>query len=695
LSNIGTFNLDAGDTVEMVWALSSSFDSLLAWGTQPYYQHAESDRANVFSWFRNNGTTPCSGQQMLLGLSNLPALVCEAGSLNLQINSNMPLPPNSQVIIQREGNNFSFFQPVNIDTVSMSGTQQNISLPYNLLGSPVSEITLRVFLASSGISSPAYTIPVVNLPEPDFSITNQQLNALPLTTQFTNTTQNASGYDFTWFFGDGYSQQNNANQVSYSYITNGVYHASLTITDPVSGCQRSNYNPNDPANQITCNAAGAQNCAINISTQPSGTFNTCNGGFVNIQAISVPPAAILQWFRNGIALGGETNPTLFAQQGGWYSFSATLPDGCSALSPPVQLNFNQTAGAPPFITATGSSGQCGIINLTLSANGNYAQYQWSNGATGQTINVNSAGTYSVTGQNPGCDQISAPFQVSGTTLPSQDICVATMEPQSNSSLIIWEKPLSLEIDSFRVLRETPLGSNNWQMVGSTDYNDLSELQDAAASFSSANRYSMVVVDTCGGISALSVPTKTIFLSVGPGVGVRRVLSWSLYDAATQNNGKYLIYSGNNPQNMNLIDSVPSIMGFYEDVLPVNGINTVYRVEKRLNNACTSSRNSQNLSSSNIAGNTILSPSSIDSNAQSHQAQLILVPNPNKGQFTIETNMPDHQAFWWMTDISGRRIGNSGTFSGGKTQVGIDLPSGIYFVHTSIGQTHLVSKVIIL
>ncbi|MDR2835899.1 MAG: hypothetical protein LBV69_06875, partial [Bacteroidales bacterium] len=63
---------------------------------------------------------------------------------------------------------------------------------------------------------------------------------------------------------------------------------------------------------------------------------------------------------------------------------------------------------------------CNGTPITLSVNNSFAanSYNWSNGATGQTISVSEAGVYSVVASNGLCSKTSAPFTVSASTLPT-------------------------------------------------------------------------------------------------------------------------------------------------------------------------------------------------------------------------------------------------------------------------------------
>ena len=92
---------------------------------------------------------------------------------------------------------------------------------------------------------------------------------------------------------------------------------------------------------------------------------------------------------------GETTPSITVTQGGHYSVTATNSYGCSSTQSSIVTVF----GSPVI---TGNTAFCPGSYTTLTATGGDT-YQWSTGATTPSINVNTAGTYTVTvTTNNGC-----------------------------------------------------------------------------------------------------------------------------------------------------------------------------------------------------------------------------------------------------------------------------------------------------
>jgi hypothetical protein len=73
----------------------------------------------------------------------------------------------------------------------------------------------------------------------DFSLATQAnvtSGFTPLIVEFDNQTPNPTNYNFTWFFGDGSTEQNNASTVSHTYMTDGTWDVMLIAVDTASGC---------------------------------------------------------------------------------------------------------------------------------------------------------------------------------------------------------------------------------------------------------------------------------------------------------------------------------------------------------------------------------------------------------------------------------------------------------------------------
>ncbi len=487
--------------------------------------------------------------------------------------------------------------------------------------------------------------PCAALPTPQFTINTNNITTAPAAAIFTNNTPNLGLYDFLWHFGDGSAINNDNATVNYTYNTNGNFEVSLTISDPVSGCIITNYDPANALQTIVCNVPSGNICGFTPLINPNGIINACQGSTValSLTAGSYPAGSAIQWNKDGVTMIGENYNNYDVNEDGYYTVTVFSPTGCPVVSNPVQVQFNLPANNAPTITATGTSGPCGQINLTLTANGSFGSYLWNNGQTGSSLNITAAGNYSVTGQSGvGCNVTSAPFAVSTSTFATPEICMIDVDSINNHPVIIWEKPMLTGILGFGIYKETVLYSENYQQIAVVPYDSLSEFMDLNSDGSIiSERYRISIIDSCnGGETSLSAPARAMGLKVIPGIGFQRVLTWNYYVSSAQNFTEYKIYSGANFNQLSLLTTVPaSINSNYIDANPVNGVNTVYKIYADMLIPCESTRALRNRSRSNGTGN--IAPLYTNLNEQLNEVEsnldVKITPNPNNGIFNLTFN----------------------------------------------------------
>lgn len=127
------------------------------------------------------------------------------------------------------------------------------------------------------------------------------------------------------------------------------------------------------------------------SVSLSSVLGTCNATLT-----ATPGAISYQWFYNGNPCipCGNTNVATVTQNGS-YTVVATYTGGCKANATTVVTGITPVTVS---ISAVGNICNGGSVQLvaSVSANCTGATYVWSNGSTGNPINVNTAGSYSVT-----------------------------------------------------------------------------------------------------------------------------------------------------------------------------------------------------------------------------------------------------------------------------------------------------------
>lgn len=530
------------------------------------------------------------------------------------------------------------------------------------------------------------------------SANSTTITASPMQATFTNTTPNLSNYNFTWYFGDGLMLASNAASVNHTYDFNGIYTVTLVATNNI-GCSDTLV----MSNYISCNTAGALSCSHTASTNPSGVVNACIGSIVPISSTSNATNATYQWNRNGVIIGGASQDNYNVSQSGNYSITVFDGSGCPVTSSVVQINYNLPSSVAPTITGVGNPGPCGNVSMVLTANGSFTNYLWSTGQTGNSINVTQGGTYNVIGQSPACDAISLPFDIIGSNAPVPPICMVTVDETDNKNVVIWEKPVSLQIDSFVILREDINNLGVYDVIHSQDYVTLSEFKDMS-SFANerAYRYKLAVVDTCNGYTLPGNSQRSMHLDVEQGNSVlARQLNWNVYQGQQQAYTHYLIYRETSPGNLNLalIDSVPSSQTWYYDnsLTNIQDTGLAYMVGYRITTPCVSSRATNQICQSNVTSKE--RPVGLEEmNQLSSTFDYYLLPNPNNGVFNLIFTSKQNQANYQLSIYSalGEKILEKKITESKRIELDLsDQTAGVYFIALTDGVNTLQKRVVIV
>lgn len=153
---------------------------------------------------------------------------------------------------------------------------------------------------------------------------------------------------------------------------------------------------------ITTTLSVNPNPAVNLTV--SGSLNFCTGDSVTLTANG---GDMWMWSN------GDTTQSIVVYTSGNYSVIGTDSNGCSGNA---SANVNVVPAPNATISPAGPVAICTGDSITLTA-GNGVSWQWSNGATSQSITVSDPGNYWVIVSNGACTDTSASVNVSVNPQP--------------------------------------------------------------------------------------------------------------------------------------------------------------------------------------------------------------------------------------------------------------------------------------
>lgn len=505
---------------------------------------------------------------------------------------------------------------------------------------------------------------------------NPTAGTSPLNVIFDNQTPNLSGYNFTWVFGDGTSEQNNASFVQHTYIVNGLWDVVLIAEDITTGCTDTLF-----LDDFIFSTGGAS-CTHSATINQSGPITICQGDST-LLTCNNNAGFSYQWNKNGVAINGANNDSLYVYQSGNYSVTI-FENNCPVVSSSISVIVNSVT--TPLITGTGTITSCSGGSITLNAGAGYASYLWSTGGTAQTEIITTSGNYTVTVSSAnGCTATSAPYIVNASFMNQQEVCIVGVDSLTNFNRVIWEKPITSGIDSFYVYREGVV-AGQFDKIGATDYPDIALFIDQNSNPAvQAYRYKVSILDTCGTETPLGDFHKTIHLTINQGVGQTWNLIWSHYEGFSF--PSYNIYRGTSPSNMSLLTTIASNLNSYTDLNPPGGTTIYYQIEVVSNGTCDPNKKMGYGSSlSNIANTGINGLESIYQNNE-----FKVVPNPNNGVFNILAGNDDSYQVQ-IHDLKGKLIFS--TSAQGNQMIDIsDKEAGVYFVQCATDKESQIIRII--
>jgi PKD repeat protein len=394
----------------------------------------------------------------------------------------------------------------------------------------------------------------------NYSASPRLFTAQPFMAAFTNNTPNPNNFDFLWLFGD--DSTSNEQDPIHEYFYNGTYTVSLIAIDKVSGCRdtftRKNY--------IICSGGSTNPCLIQANITYNGSPIICEGDSFLLTASSAPTYHY-QWVHNNVAIYGANKYQLYAKAQGDYRviINDTL---CSRISNPFTLSHYPSN--KPVIKSAGIIHPCSNDSMQLFITDVYSSYLWSTSETTQSIWVKNSGNYYITiVDNIGCHVRSNPFTINKSYADVPDICLVTVDPFNKKNLIIWERPNTTQITSYKIYKESSSASV-YNLIGTLPYDSLSVFMDETSNPAvKADRYRISLVDTCGVESALSKPHMTIHLQANMGTMGEKNLVWNGYEGLSF--PSYFIFRGTAPTKIQQIATIASSYRSFTDTTKTPGL----------------------------------------------------------------------------------------------------------------------------
>ena len=538
----------------------------------------------------------------------------------------------------------------------------------------------------------------------------------PYVVNFTNPYAALSQYNFTWIFGDGFTQFNNAQNFSYTYYNNGVYTVILVAQDIVTGCIDT-----IPAT-FSINISG-NNCTSQAAINQAGPVVGCSGSPLLLTTNQVQ-GALYQWYFNGSVIGGANTSSYNCfyngaqlSYSGYYSVLVTdSANNCVSMSNVVQVVFNQPP-APPVITITDPFDPCAPGNTaTLQANAGYAAYAWQRLidtdtiSNQQTITIYQTGVYNViVTDNNGCTNSSF-LPIANFGPDPSAICFVSVDEPTQHNFVYWVNPVTtVQLDSFLLLRKSDVqfGYDTIAVIpydGAAQfysYEDIDSISlptwgvsnDPVNTAAHYYTYGLALKDVCGGTSIPTLYHTTINIKANTSNnGATFDLTWNAYGGLPF--GIFELHKKTLTNQDTIFDNVSSNVFSYTDVnANANDDSLAYWITVPLDDACDTIRAASIKSRSNIVRRDIVGLEKISKGLNSFD----IIPNPNNGNFMLSIkNDFKNQIQIDIISVVGTTVWSS-ILPAGKQQLKVDLPElgqGVYLIQVTESNKKHYKKMVI-
>lgn len=484
-------------------------------------------------------------------------------------------------------------------TPSVSSASNSVSVVYSTTGLKTVTLTIGSVNGPDTEIKTGY-LNVISSPSAPSAISGNTAVCQSTSAQayFVNTVTDATNY--FWSFPSNVTQNTggNTNAITVNFSSNaqsgniGVYASNACGNSSIT-------NLSVTANPLPSLASSIIGSSVVCQGQESVVYTAQNLNNAISYTWDLPNGATI---TNGANTNSITVSYNHSASNGTLSVYGT--NGCGdGLTQSQLITVNPLPEAAGSITGELNNTTCPLstnINYSISPVANATTYEWTipngystvGGANTNSITVDASllaqdGNFKVVAKNAcGAGDTSNVLFVSVSGLPTQQLCVVTVDSTSQYNEIIWQKNGVSNIDSFKIYRVKTLSLDT--LIGTVAYSDLSRLVDSTANPNvTSYTYKIAALDECGNEGVKSSSHQTIHLqSIYSATPKKTDLSWNLYVGATVDNYRVLRDTNNSGNWQVLANTLaPNVTSFTDLSIPNDAISLQYRVDVIWTNTC--------------------------------------------------------------------------------------------------------------